>query len=126
MEGITRERTLSGGDGRRHFLRGLLRLGVLALGGAAWPLRPATAAKAAVRIDALAFEPKTVTVRVGDSVTWENTEDMPHMVVGRDGAFRSKTLQTGNTFTFRFQKAGRFPYSCSRHPYMTGLVVVNA
>jgi len=80
-----------------------------------------------VKIDNFAFEAQAVTVAPGDTVTWINDDDAPHTVVADDGkSFRSKTLDTGDRFSFTFKSAGTFGYFCSVHPHMTGKVVVKA
>jgi plastocyanin len=80
-----------------------------------------------VKIDNFAFDAQTVTVAPGSTVTWVNDDDAPHTVVAEDGrSFRSKTLDTGDKFSFTFMSAGTFGYFCSVHPHMTGKVVVKA
>ena len=61
------------------------------------------------------FEPAIVRIEPGDSVRWVNVGHNPHNVVAADGAFRSKILQTGDSFTVTFQKVGRFDFYCSLH-----------
>lgn len=88
---------------------------------------PMSANGATVRIGNFAFDAQTVTVAPGATVTWVNDDDAPHTVVAEDGrSFRSKTLDTGDTFSFTFMSAGTFGYFCSVHPHMTGKVVVKA
>lgn len=80
-----------------------------------------------VRIGNFAFSDQTVTVAPGATVTWVNDDDAPHTVVAEDGrSFRSKTLDTGEKFSFTFMSAGTYGYFCSVHPHMTGKVVVKA
>jgi plastocyanin len=80
-----------------------------------------------VKIDNFAFDAQTVTVAPGSTVTWVNRDEEPHTVVADDGkSFRSKTLDTGDSFSFTFMSAGTFGYFCSVHPHMTGKVVVKA
>ncbi len=90
---------------------------------------PARAEPAAVtvKIDNFAFDAQTVTVTPGATVTWINEDDAPHTVVADDGkSFRSRTLDTGDKFSFTFMSPGTFGYFCSVHPHMTGKVVVKA
>ena len=77
----------------------------------------------AVHIDNFVFEPAQLTVKVGQTVTWTNRDDIPHTVVCA-GKFRSKTMDTDGTFTFTFTSAGEYKYFCSLHPHMTGAVKV--
>jgi plastocyanin len=78
----------------------------------------------AVDIHNFAFNPGSLSVAVGDTVTWTNTDTVAHTVTSRDGTFNSGTLEPGKTFTFTFTKAGSFDYVCSFHPNMTGTIVV--
>jgi plastocyanin len=65
-----------------------------------------------------------VTVTAGTTVTWINSDDIPHAVVSTEGVFKSKVMDTDEKFSYTFSKAGTFPYYCSIHPKMTGKVVV--
>jgi plastocyanin len=72
----------------------------------------------------LAFDPATVTIKAGESVTWTNQDAMNHTVVADKGEFKSSDLGQGATFTFKFDKAGTYAYHCSIHPSMKATVVV--
>ena len=76
-----------------------------------------------VRIDNFTFTPPELTVKVGDTVTWTNRDDIPHTVVSA-GKFRSKALDTDNSFSFTFTEAGDYKYFCGLHPHMTGMIKV--
>lgn len=77
-----------------------------------------------IKIDNFSFE-TVVTVPVGTKVTWVNRDDIPHTVVSEDlTTFRSRPLDTDETFSFTFEKAGTYKYFCSIHPKMTASVVV--
>jgi plastocyanin len=86
-------------------------------------IAPARAEEHKVKIDNFTFNPPEVTVKVGDTVTWTNGDDIPHTVVSA-GKFRSKTMDTDNSFTFTFTAAGDYKYFCSLHPHMTGMIKV--
>jgi plastocyanin len=83
-----------------------------------------SAANAAVKIDNFVFGPQAITVPVGTTVTWTNSDDIPHTAVSTDGVFKSKTMDTDDKFSYTFAKAGTYSYYCSVHPKMTGQVVV--
>src|SRR5215475_8284940 len=68
------------------------------------------------------FTPMAMTVSAGTTVTWRNMDEEPHTVVSADGLFRSAALDTKETFTFRFVKAGVYKYVCSIHPKMVGTI----
>jgi plastocyanin len=76
-----------------------------------------------VTIDNFTFQPAELTVKAGTTVTWKNRDDIPHTVVSA-GKFRSKTLDTDDSFSFTFTAAGDYKYFCSLHPHMTGMIKV--
>ncbi|MFA5966469.1 MAG: cupredoxin family copper-binding protein [Sphingomonas sp.] len=86
----------------------------------------APAAAPMVHISNFTFGPQVLKVKVGQTVTWVNDDDIPHTVVSGAKLFKSKVLDTGDTFSFTFTKAGAFAYFCSLHPHMTGKVLVSA
>jgi len=71
-----------------------------------------------VTIDNFTFGPKELTVAVGTTVKWVNHDDTPHIVVDKNKAFRSKALDTKDSFSFTFTSAGTFDYFCGLHPHM--------
>jgi|SRR5580692_6123585 plastocyanin len=84
----------------------------------------ASAANVAVKIDNFFFGPQVITVPVGTTVTWTNSDDIPHTAVSTDGVFKSKVMDTDEKFSYTFTRAGTYSYYCSVHPKMTGQVVV--
>jgi plastocyanin len=83
-----------------------------------------SAAPAGVKIDNFSFGPQTLTVPVGATVVWTNSDDIPHTAVSTEGLFKSKVMDTDEKFSYTFTKAGTYPYYCTIHPKMTGKVVV--
>jgi|SRR6185437_16464350 len=83
----------------------------------------AQAATLEVKIDNFTFGPQKLVVKLGDTVTWTNEDDIPHTMVSI-GRFRSAALDTGEKFSFTFTKAGTFEYFCGLHPQMQGTIVV--
>jgi plastocyanin len=77
-----------------------------------------------VTIDNFTFTPKELTISAGTQVTWTNKDDVPHTVVNVDKKFRSKVLDTDETFSFTFPDPGTYEYFCSVHPKMTGKIIV--
>ena len=77
-----------------------------------------------VKIDNFNFGPQELIVSAGTTVTWTNRDDIPHTVVSTDKVFKSKVLDTDEKFSYKFDKAGSYPYFCSIHPKMTGKVTV--
>ena len=79
-----------------------------------------------IRIDVknFMFAPTSMTVNAGATVTWTNMDQEPHTVMSSDGLFRSGALDTGDSFSFTFDKPGTYQYVCTIHPRMVGTVVV--
>ena len=84
----------------------------------------AGAAEVKVGIDNFAFTPETVTAKPGDSIVFENHDDIPHLVVDAAGKFRSKALDTNDKYSVSFDKPGSISYFCGLHPHMKGSIVV--
>ena len=78
---------------------------------------------ASVEIKGFAFDPKTVTVKIGQTVTWTNQDSVAHTVVG-DGGIDSGDLSKGKSYSKTFDTEGAFDYHCSIHPQMKGQVIV--
>jgi plastocyanin len=71
-----------------------------------------------------AFTPPDLSVAVGTTVTWTNTDRDSHTSTSDTAGWNSGTISPGRQFSFTFQSAGTFPYHCSFHPGMIGTVVV--
>jgi plastocyanin len=110
--------------GYRWMLAGALAtaLIVMALGLGARSV--AAQESAAVSIVDFAFQPASVELATGGTVTWTNTGQAPHTVTADDGSFDSGTLSPGATFSQTFATAGTFTYHCNIHPQMTATVIV--
>ena len=77
-----------------------------------------------VKIDNFTFGPDTLTVPVNTTVTWTNKDDIPHVVASNDGVFKSRALDTDQSYSYTFTKPGTYAYYCSIHPKMVGKIVV--
>jgi plastocyanin len=77
-----------------------------------------------ITIDNFTFSPKELTVAVGTTIKWVNHDDIPHTVVEKKTTFRSKALDTDDSYSFTFTSAGEFDYFCGLHPHMVGKVIV--
>ena len=78
------------------------------------PAPQAAAGTATVTVSNLKFEPRTLRVKAGTTVTWENKEGA-HTITADKGAFESDTLSAGQSFSHKFTKPGRYAYYCSFH-----------
>ena len=83
----------------------------------------APAAKDTVVMDGVAYQPATITVKRGATVSFVNKDPFPHTVTAA-GSFDSKEIAAGKTWKYTAKKAGRFDYLCTLHPNMKGTLVV--
>ena len=82
------------------------------------------AASASVTMGDLFFSPTSVTIAVGDMVTWHNTGQAPHNATADDGSFQTADLNNGQSGSHIFTQAGTFSYTCTIHPNMHGTIRV--
>jgi amicyanin len=86
----------------------------------------ATGENVTVRIDGMRFDPPSITVKPGTTVTWVHGSSMPHTISGNGGVLRSSTLYGGQSYSHTFGEAGRYDYICEFHPSMKGSVLVES
>ncbi len=75
-----------------------------------------------VNMKNFAFQPRELTIKVGDTVTWTEQDSVSHTTTG--DIWDSGTLSQGQTHSKTFDKAGTYDYDCSYHPSMKGKVIV--
>ena len=78
----------------------------------------------AVTIQNFAFNPPTISVKVGAKVTWTNQDSTGYTVTFDTGSDTSDTLANAATYDHTFATAGSFTYHCKIHPTMKGTVTV--
>ncbi len=86
--------------------------------------RAQASASARVSMGDFFFSPTSVSVAVGDTVTWVNSGQAPHNATANDGSFKTPDLNNGGSASHKFTSAGSFAYICTIHPQMTGTVRV--
>jgi len=79
--------------------------------------------EATVTIAGMAFQPHTLIVATGATVTWRNDDVATHTVTSGEGWFDSGQLTAGQSFVHQFDKPGTFRYNCTNHPNMEGVVI---
>jgi predicted lipoprotein with Yx(FWY)xxD motif/plastocyanin len=75
-------------------------------------------------ISGFAFNPGTLKIHKGTTVTWTNNDDASHTVSSDDGTFESGTIRHDGSFSFTFNDTGSFTYHCKFHSGMTATVIV--
>jgi plastocyanin len=79
----------------------------------------------AIKMQNIAFDPKAVTVKVGQKITWTNDDSTDHNVTADSGAdFKSDNFGKGAAFEFTPDKAGTIAYECTLHPGMKATITV--
>lgn len=77
-----------------------------------------------VTIKDFSFQPASITVKKGDTVTWVNDDSATHQIKSVDEKFSSNNLSTGQQYQFTFQTPGTYNYICGIHPSMKAVVIV--
>lgn len=73
------------------------------------------------------YDPKEVTIKVGDIVTWTQTLSWPHVhtVTSSVAEFDSGLMSKGDTYSHEFKRPGIFNYHCTLNPFtMVGTITV--
>ena len=84
--------------------------------------RKAEAATHTVTIQGFAFNPASLNVAVGDTVTFTNQDGAPHTATAGNGAFDTGRLNKGKSATVTIGAAGTHAYICKFHPSMKGTI----
>ena len=77
-----------------------------------------------IRMKDKKYVPDSLTIKAGDTVTWQNDDDHDHTVIADDKSFKSGNINPDDTFEYTFKKTGTFKYSCKYHPRMKGTITV--
>lgn len=101
----------------------MLILGIVTVSGCTSSLNQSEAAYT-VTIQNMAFNPPTVYIQAGTTITWINKDSTSHHVVSDTGVFDSGNLNKGQSYNYTFYQAGNYSYHCSIHPSMTGTILV--
>jgi plastocyanin len=76
-----------------------------------------------VHMSNYAFKPQTLTVQPGDTVVFQNDDDVTHNVTA--DAFKSGDVAGGKSWKYTFAKTGVYAYTCTYHPGMQGTITVS-
>lgn len=114
---------------RKFLLTVFLGLSVFLLGascaGSSQSNPVADKGNAVIQIKNFVFNPATVTIMQGSTVTWQNSDSTDHQIQGNNLTnFESGVLGKNDKFTFTFDQVGVWPYRCTIHPSMQGVITV--
>lgn len=110
---------------RRTAMFGALMLVLVPAPAWLWPGRARAASTVDVQIKGNLFLPEAVSIKAGGTVRWTNAERRTsHSVLFPAESLESERMLPDESWQRRFDKAGRYPYTCGPHPEMKGLVVV--
>jgi len=79
----------------------------------------------------LCYDPQSLIIFVGGEIIWKNDDTSSHTVTsgniidGPDGTFDSGLIKVGETFSFKFEKSGKYDYFCMIHPWANGSIIVS-
>jgi len=76
--------------------------------------------------DSMDFDPNSLTINVGDTVTWSNNDGIAHTATSTSGpvSFDSGNIASGANWAFTFTEAGTYDYVCEYHSSMTATITV--
>jgi len=77
-----------------------------------------------ISIKDFAFDPSSISTKVGQMVTFTNNDSVAHTVVADDNSFESGDIVPGATFTKTFDSAATIGYHCGIHPSMKGEIII--
>jgi len=97
---------------------------VVATGLAVAPTATSTAVGPTVSVMNMQFTPATLSTPLGSTVTWSFGDPMSHTTTSTQGFWNSGLKGSGSTYTHTFGSSGSYPYRCTIHPSMTGVVNV--
>ena len=84
-----------------------------------------TAQAVSVEIKNFQFNPATLNITKGTTVTWTQKDSVQHTVTATSGEnFDSGNLNQGQTFSYTFNEVGTVVYGCTNHPTMSGTIIV--
>ena len=79
----------------------------------------------------LCYDPPSLIIFTGGEIIWKNNDSSSHTVTsgniieGPNGIFDSGLINSGETFSFKFEKAGKYEYFCMIHPWANASITVN-
>lgn len=73
----------------------------------------------------LRYDPSSLTVTAGTTVTWVNNGSTSITITSPDGLFDSESVGAGGSFSYTFDTPGTYRYFCVPYPHMKGVITVS-
>ena len=86
-------------------------------------MMPALSETIRITIDKLAFQPASVSARVGDTIEWVNDDILAHTATASNGDWNVLLTPKKSGWTM-LKSVGTINYYCKFHPNMAGRIVV--
>jgi plastocyanin len=100
--------------------------GATTAGGGTAPCTDSTGATTVAATVANNTWSQPVNAKVGDVITWANSDGVPHKVALDDGSCAmAANIPGGGSKSLVFSKAGTYPFHCSVHPTMKGTITIS-
>ncbi|MGE0442591.1 MAG: copper-binding protein [Gemmatimonadales bacterium] len=101
-----------------RFSRSTLAAAAIIAAVASVPADPGGRRHVVIRIRGLRYSPDTLMVSVGDTITWQNDDVVPHTVTASRRSWDSGLLSTGDRYTLVVTDSTPDRYRCRFHPEM--------
>lgn len=75
-------------------------------------------------MNALQFNDATIEIAAGTTIEWTNEDQLTHSITADDNSFDSGNLESGQVWRYTFTQPGSYPFHCTLHPFMKGMIVV--
>ena len=77
-----------------------------------------------ITIEDMRFQPEVLELAPGDTIVWLNKDVVPHTATSEVGGFDSNAILTSESWRYTVRKKGNFPYICTFHLAMKGMLRV--
>jgi len=75
-----------------------------------------------VAIKSFKFDPRHITVKVGDTISWTNRDLAPHTATATETSWDTEIIVKGDTRSIKVTEGMETSYFCAFHPHMKGTI----
>ncbi|PIN89687.1 hypothetical protein COU57_05595 [Candidatus Pacearchaeota archaeon CG10_big_fil_rev_8_21_14_0_10_32_14] len=78
-----------------------------------------------INIQSYKFNPESLRIKAGDTVTWTNLDIVSHTITSDSGSeINSPQFSKDETYSHKFDQKGAYTYHCKLHSRMQGTIIV--